>query len=153
MRSTRRTCIMRIWPSATEALRTGMRTRTASTPSTSAKCAVKRTRRIPLTSTRSITVPKWRGGGGPRGTRRDEGGGGRWPVSTPAEAGVVAGKTIAYENGILSGEHPGLRRVAFFHVGGWVDARDRVDRLAGNLPAGWQAERFFYHDQNPKFNT
>jgi hypothetical protein len=78
---------------------------------------------------------------------------GRWPVSTPAEAGVVAAKTIAYENGILSGEHPGLRRAAFFHVGGWVDARDRVDRLAGNLPAGWQAERFFYHDQNPKFNT
>src|ERR1022692_1767933 len=73
---------------------------------------------------------------------------GRWPVSTPEEVRVLAAKSMAYEKSILAGTHPGMRKAALFHVGGWVDARSRLNGLAKNLPAGWKAERFFYSDKN-----
>lgn len=69
---------------------------------------------------------------------------GRWPVSTPEEVAVVARKTIVHERQVLSGEMPGLRRAAFLAVGGWVDCRPLMDRLAIGLPRGWSAERRFY---------
>ncbi len=65
---------------------------------------------------------------------------GRWPVSTADEAKVVADKSMAYEDAIRSGNHAGLRRAAFFHVGGWIDAREPRRRAdaenAGRLDAG-----------------
>ncbi len=78
---------------------------------------------------------------------------GRWPVSTPEEVRVLAAKSMAYEKSILDGSHPGMRQAALFHVGGWVDARSRLDGIAKNLPAGWKAERHFYSDGNAKFKT
>jgi Peptidase family C25 len=78
---------------------------------------------------------------------------GRWPVSTPEEVRVVATKSIVYEEAIRSGKHPGLRRADVFHVAGWVDARDRLDRLADGLPSGWKTDRYFFRDRNPKHQT
>jgi hypothetical protein len=78
---------------------------------------------------------------------------GRWPVSTPEEVRRLAAKSMAYEMSILDGTHPGLRQAAIFHVGGWVDARPRLEGLAKSMPRGWKTERFFYADGNPKFKT
>jgi hypothetical protein len=78
---------------------------------------------------------------------------GRWPVSTVAEVQIVAAKSMAYEDAVRSGKHPGLRQANLFHVGGWVDARNRMDRLGDGLPAGWKADRYFFRDQNPKYKT
>ena len=78
---------------------------------------------------------------------------GRWPVSTVEEVKIVAAKTMAYEEGVRDGTHPGLRRAEFFHVGGWVDARARLDGLAQKMPAGWEADRNFFRDGNANFKT
>src|SRR5262249_44192979 len=69
---------------------------------------------------------------------------GRWPVHSPAEVKRVAAKSIAYENSIVGGRHPGLRRAAFFAVSGWVDSRNLMDRMAAGLPAGWRADKRYY---------
>jgi hypothetical protein len=69
---------------------------------------------------------------------------GRWPVSTPEEARIVAAKTIAYEKGILAGAKANERRAAFLSVGGWVDSRGLMDQLAAHLPPGWSAEKRYY---------
>ncbi len=71
---------------------------------------------------------------------------GRWPVSTPDEARRVASKSIAYERAVLANRRPHLRRAAFIAVGGWVDSRDLLDRLAAHLPAGWEVEKRYYAD-------
>jgi hypothetical protein len=68
---------------------------------------------------------------------------GRWPVSTPAEAVILASKTMAYERASLANAAP-LRRAAFLAVGGWVDSRNLLDTLAGHLPPGWSAAKCFY---------
>jgi hypothetical protein len=78
---------------------------------------------------------------------------GRWPVSTPEEVATLAARSMAYEKSVLEGSHPGLRQAALFHVGGWVDARPRLDRIAGELPAGWKADRHFYGDKSSKYKT
>lgn len=78
---------------------------------------------------------------------------GRWPVSTKEEAGLVAAKTIAYETSGLTNTHPELRRAAFFAVGGWVDSRNLMDRLATRLANGWQTERRFYADARKPSGT
>jgi hypothetical protein len=78
---------------------------------------------------------------------------GRWPVSTVEEVKIVAAKSLAYEDAVRSGKHPGTRHAGIFHVGGWVDARERMDKLAETLPHGWQADRHFFRDQNAKFQT
>jgi Peptidase family C25 len=77
---------------------------------------------------------------------------GRWPVSTVEELRIVVAKSMAYETAIRSHRHHGVRRAGVFHVGGWVDAREMMDRLAGSL-AGWQVDRFFFSDQNPNYQT
>jgi hypothetical protein len=69
---------------------------------------------------------------------------GRWPVSTPDEVKVVAAKSMAYEDSIRSGKHPGLRQAALFHVGGWIDDRKRLDDWARKMPAGWKTDRYFF---------
>ena len=69
---------------------------------------------------------------------------GRWPVSTPAEARLVAAKTMRYENGLP--KRSGATGAAFVAVGGWVDSRPLMDRLVGVLPAGWGVEKRYYAD-------
>ena len=66
---------------------------------------------------------------------------GRWPVSTPAEAATAAAKTIAYEKGIAAGNKPGANRAALLMVGGWVDARPRMEAIARKLPAPTRTNR------------
>jgi len=78
---------------------------------------------------------------------------GRWPVSTPKEARTVAAKTIRYERAIEKDRGVGLRRAALIAVGGWVDARGRMDRMAGKLPAGWTVEKRYYSDDKHKPGT
>lgn len=78
---------------------------------------------------------------------------GRWPVSDVKELTIVAAKSMAYETAVREGTHPGLRRAEMFHVGGWVDARDQVDRVARTMPRGWRADRYFFRDGNGKFKT
>ncbi len=69
---------------------------------------------------------------------------GRWPVSTEEEVRLVARKTIDFERRVLSDEGPGLRVAALFSVGGWVNSRPLMGRLAKELPPGWTAQRRFY---------
>jgi len=78
---------------------------------------------------------------------------GRWPVSTPDEARLVAAKTMAYEDGVARETKPGLRRAAFFSVGGWVDSRRLMEDLTGRLPAGWSVEKRYYADGNAGKST
>ena len=78
---------------------------------------------------------------------------GRWPVSTAEEVKTVAAKSIAYEDAVRDGTHPGLRQAALFHVGGWVDARGRIDGLAKKMPDGWKADRYFFDAGDGKFST
>lgn len=63
---------------------------------------------------------------------------GRWPVSRPEEAAVVAAKTIAFET------DPPARTAAALCVDGWIDARGALDAAIGKLPRGWSAERRYY---------
>jgi Peptidase family C25 len=78
---------------------------------------------------------------------------GRWPVSTVDELRIVAAKSIAYENAMRTQKHPGARRAGVFHVAGWVDARGRMDKLSDSLSLGWQVDRHFFTDKNPKYKT
>jgi len=73
---------------------------------------------------------------------------GRWPVSTPEEAGRVAAKTMSYERSVLGNGCAALHRAAFVAVGGWVDSRRLMDRLAEKLNKGWQIEKRYYSDPN-----
>lgn len=71
---------------------------------------------------------------------------GRWPVSTLDETRRVAAKTIAYEQSVLANTSPHLHRAAFVAVGGWVDSRGLLDRLATKLTNAWQVEKRFSSD-------
>lgn len=77
---------------------------------------------------------------------------GRWPVSTPEEVRIVAEKTIRYERSLASaaGSAP---RAAFVCVGGWVDARGHLDRIASLLPTGWSAAKLYYTDKGQPTDT
>ncbi len=66
---------------------------------------------------------------------------GRWPVSTPEEVSRVAAKTVAYEQQVLTNHSAELRRAAFIAVGGWVDSRSLLDKLASELTNSWQVEK------------
>ena len=78
---------------------------------------------------------------------------GRWPVSTPEEARIVAWKTEAYEKDVLSGTSPYLRRAAFAAVGGWVDSRGMMDRLAAKFTGSWQIEKRYFSDRRRESGT
>lgn len=78
---------------------------------------------------------------------------GRWPVSTAEEVRRVAEKTMAYERGVRSDKKPNQNRAAVLMVGGWVDARARLDSLANELAASWSVEKRFYSDGNQQFQT
>lgn len=78
---------------------------------------------------------------------------GRWPVSTPEQARVVAEKTMNYERGVLSGSIPELRNAAFFAVGGWVDSRPAMDSWAAKLTNSWRVEKRFYTERGHQQQT
>lgn len=78
---------------------------------------------------------------------------GRWPVSTLEEVRVVAGKTVAYEQGVLAHKRPHLRRAALIAVGGWVDTRGLLDRVAAKLSGDWQIEKRYYSDARLRSGT
>jgi hypothetical protein len=78
---------------------------------------------------------------------------GRWPVSTVNELRVVAAKSMAYEEAVLKGTHPGLKRAAFLGVGGWVDMRPQMDRWAKVLSTSWAVDRRFFADKNRNDRT
>ena len=71
---------------------------------------------------------------------------GRWPVSTPDEARLVADKTTAYEQSLLAKSGNPQPRAGFIATGGWVDSRQLLDDLAGKLGGAWQLEKRFYSD-------
>ncbi|MBX3441077.1 MAG: hypothetical protein KF774_01630 [Planctomyces sp.] len=75
---------------------------------------------------------------------------GRWPVSTPDEAGTIVAKTIRYEEGVLSGERAGLRTAALFSVGGWVDSRPTLNEVSNRLGGAWTTEKRFYQDRRSR---
>lgn len=76
---------------------------------------------------------------------------GRWPVSTSDEVRLIAEKTMRYENGLAS--RADARRAAFVSVGGWVDTRPLMDRLAAATPRGWSTEKRYYADASRNDNT
>lgn len=61
---------------------------------------------------------------------------GRWPVSTPDEARLVAAKTMRFESGGLTNAGPSEQRAGLVAVGGWVDSRKLMDDLATKLGDG-----------------
>lgn len=69
---------------------------------------------------------------------------GRWPVSTIAELQTVIDKTVAYETAFESGSQSKV--AAFFAVGGWVDSRGLMAKLAARLTNSWRVEKRFYSD-------
>lgn len=76
---------------------------------------------------------------------------GRWPVSTPEEARRVATKSMAHERMVIGDAGPGIHRVAFLAVGGWVDSRHLLDGLADKMAGSWQVEkRYFKGDNEPE---
>jgi hypothetical protein len=78
---------------------------------------------------------------------------GRWPVSTPEEARLVAGKTISYEEQVLAKSSPYLHQAAFFAVGGWMDSRNQMDGLAAMLTNAWEVQKRYYTDAGQQAAT
>jgi hypothetical protein len=86
---------------------------------------------------------------------------GRWPVSDEKQLRVVMEKSIGYEKGLVSsgvGEAPkpvAHPRCAAIMVGGWVDARGRMDSIIARLPEAWRTDKLYYKDGNapPAFDA
>jgi hypothetical protein len=72
---------------------------------------------------------------------------GRWPVETIEEVERIARKTIAFEKSVLDGTSPHLHRAALIAVGGWVDSRGVMDRLAQRLEPNWTSTKQYYSDR------
>ncbi len=78
---------------------------------------------------------------------------GRWPVSTPEEVRIVAGKSLAYEKQLAGGKKPGMRTIALFSVGGWVDSRHVMDDIAEKYAPLWKVEKRYYADKRRNDKT
>jgi hypothetical protein len=78
---------------------------------------------------------------------------GRWPVSTAEEARLVAAKTIAYEDGVLTKSNSQSRRAAFVATPGWVDCRPLMNRLGSSLTNGWEIEKRYYANSPDQAHT
>ena len=65
---------------------------------------------------------------------------GRWPIQTAEQLRNVVAKTLAFEKRLTTGskEPP---RVALLSVGGWVDSRGAMDRIASSMPTTWRIEK------------
>ncbi|MCA9261350.1 MAG: hypothetical protein KDA61_19175 [Planctomycetales bacterium] len=72
---------------------------------------------------------------------------GRWPVQTPDELSRLASKSIAYETSVRNSSPDGPPRAVFVAVGGWVDSRPLMDRLAGRLEPHWKTEKQYYSNK------
>jgi hypothetical protein len=77
---------------------------------------------------------------------------GRWPVTTIEEVRRMVTKTIAFEQRVAASE-PAAGRAGLLAVGGWVDSRDRMDRVADLLPETWRIEKRYYADRRRKGTT
>lgn len=69
---------------------------------------------------------------------------GRWPVSTAEELRTVIQKNIDHDR--AAGSTRRAPRAGLICVGGWVDARDRMEGLAAAINPRWTIERRFYAD-------
>ncbi|MCL4741662.1 MAG: hypothetical protein KJZ54_05595 [Phycisphaerales bacterium] len=78
---------------------------------------------------------------------RPEVGLGRWPVSTPEEASLVAAKSMRHERAVERGEGEWLGRAGLVMVGGWVDARPRFEAMRSRLEPAWGVERMYYEGE------
>jgi hypothetical protein len=70
---------------------------------------------------------------------------GRWPVDSADEIQRLIAKTIAFEKR-LSNPQDRPPRAGLLAVGGWVDSRPCLDRVATALPDTWQIEKRYYAD-------
>lgn len=71
---------------------------------------------------------------------------GRWPVGTAGQLRRVVAKTLAFEKR-LAADPQVSPRVALVSVGGWVDSRGVMDRMASYMPSSWTIEK--RHDGDP----
>lgn len=78
---------------------------------------------------------------------------GRWPVETEEEVVRIARKSIRFEQSIGDGTRPQPRRAAFIAVGGWVDTRPLMDRLASSLEPRWSSIKQYYSDAQRPSDT
>lgn len=79
---------------------------------------------------------------------------GRWPVSAPEQAALVAGKTMRYElaaeKARAAAESVGFAgrawpaRAGLVMVGGWVDARPQFEELSALLGTRFDVEKRYY---------
>ncbi len=73
---------------------------------------------------------------------------GRWPVSTPEEARLVAAKTLRHQAAALAAREKGAKGTAaelrFFFSGGWIDNQAWADALVGRVEARgtWSTDSF-----------
>ncbi len=65
---------------------------------------------------------------------------GRWPVNSSGQLRTIAAKTIATQRRLRAMPNEG-RRAAFVAVGGWVDSRAEMDRMAAFFPSNWAIEK------------
>ena len=77
---------------------------------------------------------------------------GRWPVNTPDQVRTLVSKTIAFETQLKDGKKISPR-VGLIVAGGWVDSRDRMDRLAHSMPRSWNINKRYYSDERRKVST
>lgn len=77
---------------------------------------------------------------------------GRWPVSTAEQVATVVAKTMAYEKSLAAGA-PGRNTVALLAVGGWVDSRAQLDRIASQLAPQRTVEKRYYADRRRNDQT
>lgn len=78
---------------------------------------------------------------------------GRWPVSSAAEARLIAEKSVCYEISVLKQTAARTNTAALFAVGGWVDTRRRMDRWKSHLSGHWDTERRYYSDTKQSSGT
>jgi len=72
---------------------------------------------------------------------------GRWPVQNVDQVRLLAKKSMAYEESVLAGTHPGLRRATLFAIDGWVDSRPSLNIVSRRLPPGWRCDKRYYGDK------
>ncbi|MGO9567324.1 MAG: C25 family cysteine peptidase [Desulfomonilaceae bacterium] len=77
---------------------------------------------------------------------------GRWPVNTPEQVRALVTKTITFENQLKNGNKT-PPRVGLIVVGGWVDSRDMMDRLAHSMPKSWNISKRYYSDARRKVSS
>jgi hypothetical protein len=71
---------------------------------------------------------------------------GRWPVNSVEDLQRVAAKSMRYENQRIGLSATNDQRVVWMGVGGWVDCRSMLDKLASIMPTGWTSEKRYYKD-------